>query len=59
MQPKIISMHRTASIIKFANRVDGELKKILEADIKAIKKIHHNIIGTINPEANITQLFIA
>ncbi|WP_462266486.1 hypothetical protein [Mucilaginibacter sp.] len=49
----------TAAIVKLANRIDNELKALLEADIKAIRKIQHNIIGTINPEANIFRPFVA
>ncbi|GAB2705873.1 hypothetical protein GCM10027037_34870 [Mucilaginibacter koreensis] len=53
------TVQTTAAIVSLANRIDKELKALLEADLKAIRKVQYNIIGTINPEANITQLSIA
>lgn len=49
----------TTTIINMVNRFDQELKKKIEADLKAVQRIKHNIIGKINPEANITVLSIA
>ncbi len=49
----------TTTIIKLVTRFDKELKKQIEADLKVVERIKHNIIGRINPELNITTLFIA
>jgi hypothetical protein len=47
------------AIVKLVNRFDQELKNRLEADMKMVQRIKYNIIGRINPEANITRLSIA